>query len=174
MAGEPLYSSCPAWFHRRMKHLLVWLGLLGVALAVRAESIQGTIEVPYSPLSTNRFALTKASGTEVKATWSCRAGEFYGWEALFAQLTLTNTGSRPMWGQCCLVFYDRDKRVVGSVAQAFTSRRGLKPRSARSLNPGRIILPQDRYKDIVAYEAVIFETGAPSAKKKDSILLEDP
>lgn len=157
-----------------MKHLLLWLGLIAVALTARAESVQAEIEVPYSPLSTNRVALTKACGGTVKATWSCRAGDFYGWDALFAQLTVTNTGSRPMWGQCCLVFYDRNKRVIGSAAQAFTSRRGLKPRSARTLNSCHIILPQDSYKDIVTYEAVIYETGAAPAKKRESILLEDP
>jgi hypothetical protein len=35
-------------------------------------------------------------------------------------------------------------------------------------------LAKDRYRDIVSYQAVIYETDKPLLKTKDSILLEDP
>ncbi len=90
------------------------------------------------------------------------------------QVTITNTGSKPMWGQCYIAFYDRDKNVVGTAAQAFVSRRDLKPKTSRTLPLHRIILPREKYRDIVSYQAVLQETNAPPLEKKDSILLEEP
>jgi hypothetical protein len=73
-----------------------------------------------------------------------------------------------------VAFYDKDRKLVGAAAQAFTTRRGLKPGASRTLGPCRIILPKDKYKDIVSFQAVINETGTPPSKKKESLLLEDP
>jgi hypothetical protein len=154
--------------------LIVLALVLAFCVTSEAASIEGEITLPFSLADANGTALTKQSGDQVKASWSCRVSQFYGWETIFAQLTVTNTGSKTRWGQCCLAFYDKDKKLVGTAAQTFTSRRGLKPRTARKLNVCRIILPRDKYKDIVSYEAVIHEMDTPPAKNKESILLEDP
>jgi hypothetical protein len=157
-----------------MKLMFYVLASMLLTLSARAASIEGVMTLPYGLSDTNGTALTGQFGDAVKATWSCRVGEFYGWETVFARVTITNTGSQPMWGQCCMAFYDKDKKLVGTVAQPFIARRGLKSRASRTFNPCRLILPKDRYRDIVSYQAVIHETITPPLKKKESILLEDP
>jgi hypothetical protein len=96
-----------------------------LALSTQAATVQG--DIPLSILDTNETVQTKQCGDGAKAIWSCRVGEFYGWETIFAHGHITNTGSKRMWGQCSLAFYDSDKSLVGTVMQAFIARRGLKP-----------------------------------------------
>lgn len=157
-----------------MKVILGALAAMLLALSLRAASAAGDITLPFSLTDTNRTVSTRPFGDVVKATWSCRAGEFYGWETVFAQVTVTNTGSKPMWGECCLAFYDMNKNLVGTAAQMFTTRRGLRPRTSRTLSLCRIILPRDKYKEIVSCRAVLQETDTPPLKGKNSILLEEP
>jgi hypothetical protein len=157
-----------------MKLIPYVLASMVLALSAQAASIEGEITLAYSLSNTSGIALLKEFGDVVKATCGCRVGEFFGWESVISQITVTNTGSKPMWGQCCVAFYDKDRKLVGAAAQGFTTRRGLKPRTARALGPCRIILPKDKYKDIVSYQAVINEMDTPPLKTKDSILLENP
>ena len=78
-----------------------------------------------------------------------------------------------MWVQCSIAFYDTNKNLVGTAAQAFLPRRGLKPRQHK-LGTCRIVLPRDKYRDIVSYQAAISEIASPPSKQKEPILLEDP
>jgi hypothetical protein len=89
-----------------VKSILHMLPLMLSALSVQAASIHGNITLPYSTMDTNKTIQTRQVGDAVKATWKCRIGEFYGWETVFAQVTITNTVSRPVWGQCSVAFYD--------------------------------------------------------------------
>lgn len=171
---EIVYIASPMWFRLRMKGIYLLVGWLLLAPPAQAASVEGEIALPYSISNTAGAAEIKRFGKVVKASCSCRVAEFFGWEAVFAQLTVTNTGSKPMWGQYCLAFYDKDRRLVGTVAQSFIVRSGLKPGKSRTLGPCRIILPRDKYKEIVSYQATICETDKPPTKQKDSILLEDP
>jgi hypothetical protein len=150
----------------------VW-ALMLLALSVQAASVQGDITLPYSVMDTNKTVQTRECGDAMKASWSCRVGEFYGWETVFARVTITNTGSKPMWGQCSIAFYDQDKNLVGTATQTFIARRGLKPRALKA-GMWRIVLPKDRYKDIVSYKALVSETDTAPSKHKEPILLEDP
>jgi hypothetical protein len=156
-----------------MKSILQGLALTLLALSAQAASVQGEIKLPYSVMDTNKTVKTRECGDAVKASWSCRVGQFYGWETVFARVTLSNVGSKPKWGQCSVAFYDQDKNLVGTATQTFIARRGLKPR-ARKLGVWRIVLPKDRYQDIVSYQVVINETSTPPSKQKEPILLEDP
>ena len=156
-----------------MKVIPYVLASMVLALSAQAASIEGDITLPYSVMDTNRTVQAKECGDAVKATWNCRVGEFYGWETIFVRVTITNTGSKLMWGQCSVAFYDQDKKLVGTATQTFIARRGLKPR-ARKAGTWRIVLPKDRYKDIVSYQIGINETATPPLKQKEPILLEDP
>ena len=156
-----------------MKIIAELLVVMLLTLCAQAASVQGDINLPYSIFDTNETVQTKACGDAAKATWTCRVGEFYGWETIFAHVTITNTGSKPMWGQCSLAFHDQDKNLIGAATQTFIARRGLKPR-AQKAGTWRIILPKDRYKDISSYQVVINETTSPPSKNKEAILLEDP
>jgi hypothetical protein len=156
-----------------MKWICQIFALVLLELSAQAASVQGDITLPYSVMDTNKTIQTKECGAAVKAIWNCRIGQFYGWETVFAHVTITNIGSKPMWGQCSVAFYDQDKNLVGAATQTFIARRGLKPR-ARKLGVWRIVLPRDKYRDIVSYQAVINETASPPLKQKEPILLEDP
>jgi hypothetical protein len=156
-----------------MKWISQLSALMLFVLSVYGASVQGDITLPYSALDTNKTVQTKECGDAVKAAWNYRVGTFYGWETIFAKVSLTNTGSKPMWGQCSIAFYDQDKNLVGTATQTFIARRGFKPR-ARKAGTWRIVLPKDRYRDIVSYQIVINETAAPPSKQKEPILLEDP
>jgi hypothetical protein len=78
-----------------------------------------------------------------------------------------------MWGQCSLAIYDQDRKLVGTATHTFLARRGLKARTQK-LGACRIVLPKDKYRDVVSYQAVINETASPPLKQKEPILLEDP
>jgi hypothetical protein len=156
-----------------MKLIPRLMALMLPVLSSQAASVRGDIALPFSLTDTNRTAQTRECGDGVEAVWSCRVGEFYGWEAVFAHVTLTNAGSKPMWGECSLAFYDLDRNLVGTARQTFIARRGLKPRTGKA-GVLRIVLPKDRYKDIASYEVVISETATAPLKRKETILLEDP
>jgi hypothetical protein len=154
-----------------LAQVLAWILL---ALSVHAAAVQGDITLPYSIMDNNRTAPTRECGDVVKAVWNCRVSQCYGWQTLFARVTLHNTGAKPMWGQCSVAFYDKDRILVGTATQTFIARRGFKPGS-RSVGKERIIvLPKDRYRDIVFYQVVVNETDVPPSKQKEPILLEDP
>jgi hypothetical protein len=157
-----------------MKLIPYVLVSLLLALSAQAASVQGDITLPYSVMDTNKTVQTRECGDSVKAIWNCRVGEFYGWETVFARLTITNTGAKLMWGQCSVAFYDQDKNLVGTATQTFTARRGFKPGSRRLGFVRTIVLPKDRHRDIVSYQVVINETATPPSKQKEPMLLEDP
>ena len=157
-----------------MKLFLSALAGLLYPLWAHAASVRGDISLPYSLSKTNTIALTEECGEAVKTSWSCRVSEYYGWETIFAQATLKNVGTRPMWVESCVAFYDKDRNLIAATTQSFLSRGGLKRRTTRTLGPSRIVLPKDRYKEIVSYEVVVNEMSSPPAKKKETILLEDP
>jgi hypothetical protein len=168
-----VYTGVAIWFPPGMKIIAQVVVLMRLAFSGYAASIQGDITLPYSITDTNITIQTKEFGDAVKASWRCRVGDFYGWETIFAHVTITNTGSKRMWGQCSVAFYDQDKNLVGTATQTFIARRGLRPRT-RKLGVCRIILPKDRYREVVSYQAVVTEIASPPQKKKEAILLEDP
>jgi hypothetical protein len=157
-----------------MKLIPQVLAVMLLAPPARAASVPGDVTLPYSIMDTNRTAQTTECGDLIKAIWNCRVSQFYGWEAVFARVMLHNTGSKPMWGQCSVAFYDKDKILVGTATQTFIARRGFKPGSRRLGVERIIVVPKDRYRDIVSYQVVINETDAPPSKQKGPILLEDP
>ena len=157
-----------------MKLIARMLVAMLLVLSARAASVQGDITLPYSIMDTNRTARTRECGDVVKAIWDCRVSQCYGWETVFARVTLHNTGPKPRWGQCSVAFYDKDKNLVGTATQTFIARRGFKPGSRRLGVERMILLPKDRYRDIVFYQVVVNETDIPPSKQKQPILLEDP
>src|SRR5215831_4217662 len=74
------------------------IALLFVALVIsaRADSIQGDIKLNYSESMFADNVFKKEFGKVVKATTSWHAGDFFGEETIFAGITVTNTGSKPM------------------------------------------------------------------------------
>jgi hypothetical protein len=121
------YTEYAIWFRVGMKIIAELLVVMLLALCAQAASVQGDITIPYIVIDTNKTVQTKDCGDDVKASWKCRLGESYGWETIFAHVTITNTGSKPMWGQCSVAFYDQDKNLVGTATQNFIARRGLNP-----------------------------------------------
>jgi hypothetical protein len=109
-----VYTGCGIWFRLSMKIIAQMLVVMLLVHSAQAASVQGDITLPYSIMDTNKTVQTNEFGDAVKASWSCRVGEFYGWETIFAQVIMTNAGSKSMWGQCSVAFYDQDKNLVGS------------------------------------------------------------
>ena len=156
-----------------MRYPTFFLAMMLLAASSRADSVQGQITLPRSVLDTNVTVQTAQVGEAVKAKWSCRVGEFYGWDTIYAQVAMTNTASQPMWGQCSIAFYDANKNLVGAATQVFLTRHGFRPRQHK-LGLWRILLPRDKYRDITSYQVVINEIDSPPSKQKEPILLEDP
>ena len=158
-----------------MRAILLSLAVCWFAICGRAASTEGEITLAYSLAGSSNAAVIKEFGELVKASCSCRVSEFYGWEGIACQFKVKNTGSKPLWGQCCIAFYDKDRHLVGASAQSFTGRRGLRPGASRTLPLRQILLPEKgRYKEVLSYQATINQTETPPAKTKDSMLLEDP
>ena len=157
-----------------MKLMRLLLALMLAGFSARAASIEGDVTLPYIKPKSRGASFTVDFGTTVKAACAWRVGEYYGWETLLASATVKNAGDKSLWVQCCVAFYDKDRKLVATAAQALTDRDGLKPGKPRRLPLCRIILPRDKYKDIVFYQATLYETDTPPLPKKGSILLEDP
>ncbi len=142
---------------------LITLFMLALAISVRADSIQGEIKLNYSESMFSENIFKKEFGQVVKATTSWHAGEFFGQETVFAGITVTNTGTKPMFFNYYVVFFDKDKNLVGAAGQG-TFGDGLKPGQTTQLGSCLIHLPKDKYKQIVSYQAVIYETDVPPKK----------
>lgn len=146
-----------------MKIILSLLVLF--ALGAQAASIEGELKLKYdeSPFAENVFK--KQFGEVVKASTSWRAGEFFGKETVFAGITVKNTGSKPMFFHYYVAFFDKDKKLVGATGQGSFGEEGLKPGEETQMGSCLIDLPKDKYKEIVSYQAVLYESDVPPKKK---------
>jgi hypothetical protein len=136
-----------------------------LALSAQAASIEGDIKLNYSESMFAKDAFKKEFGDVVKATANWRAGEFFGKETVFAGITVKNTGAKPMFFQYYVAFYDKDKKLVGASGQGSFGDKGLKPGEETQMGSCLIHLPKDKYKEIVSYQAVIYETDTAPKKK---------
>jgi hypothetical protein len=148
-----------------MKFIPHTLLILLAAVSLQAASIEGNIQLKYTDSNFDDGVFKKEFGDVVKATCAWRAGDFFGSETVFASVTVKNTGSKPMYFHYYVAFYDKDRRLVGATGQGSFGKDGLKPGEEEQEGSCLIALPKDRYKDIVSYQAVIYETD--QAPKKD-------
>jgi hypothetical protein len=106
---------------------LITLLLLLSAACLRAESIEGDLKLTYSDDMFAKNAFKKEFGKVVKATTDWHVGDFFGEQTVFAAITVKNTGTKPMYFQYYVAFFDKDKKLIGSVAV----------RLATTVKPGR-------------------------------------
>lgn len=126
-----------------------------------AASIEGEIQLKYSESAFAKDTFKKEFGGVVKAMCNWRAGEFFGKETVFAGITVKNTGDKPMFFNYYVAFFDKSGKLVGATGQGSFGKEGLKPGEETQMGSCLIFLPKDRYKDIVSYQAVIYETDTP-------------
>ncbi|MDB6027848.1 MAG: hypothetical protein JWM68_4071 [Verrucomicrobiales bacterium] len=143
---------------------LITLAFLFLALSLRAESIQGDIKLDYSDSSFSDKTFKKEFGSKVKATTSWYAGEFFGEETVFASINVKNTATKPMFFNYYVAFFDKDKKLVGATGQGSFGQDGLKPGEESQMGSCLVKLPKDKYKEIVSYQAVIYETDIAPKK----------
>lgn len=144
----------------------VMLFLLLAAVSLNAQSaIQGGIKLAYleskGHVTDASNAFRKEFGDVIRATTEWYAGDFFGRESVSAGVSVKNTGAKPMLFNYYVAFFDKDKNLVGAVTQSSFGKVGLKPGEESFLGSCQIILPKDKYKSIVSYQAVIYETDAP-------------
>ena len=143
---------------------LITLAFLFLAFSLQAESIQGDIKLDYSDSAFSDKTFKKEFGSTVKATTSWHAGEFFGEETVFAGIDVKNTGTKPMFFNYYVAFFDKDKKLVGSTGQGSFGDEGLKPGKETQMSSCLIKLPKDKYKEIVSFQAVIYETDIAPKK----------
>ena len=110
-----------------MKLIPNMLASMVLALSAQAATIEGDIKLNYSESMFSKDAFKKEFGDVVKATCNWYVGEFFGKETVFAGITVSNTGSKPMFFQYYVAFFDKDKKLVGSSGQGSFGDKGLKP-----------------------------------------------
>ncbi len=148
-----------------MKPILCVGASLLVALSAQAASIQGDIKLNYSDSMFANDAFKKEFGDVVKATCNWHVGEFFGKQTVFAGVSVKNTGSKRMFFQYYVAFFDKDKKLVGASGQGSFGDEGLKPGEETQMGSCLIHLPKDKYKDIASYQAVIYETDTAPKKQ---------
>lgn len=141
--------------------LLIWLA----ALSAQAAAIEGDIKLNYSDSMFDKNVFKKEFGDVVKAQCTWHAGDFFGKETVFAGITVKNTGTKPMFFNYYVAFFDKDKKLVGASGQGSFGDEGLKPGEETQMGSCLIHLPKDKYKEIVSYQAVIYETDIAPKKK---------
>ena len=136
------------------------------AVSLHAQSsIRGDIKLKYSESMFAEDSFKKEFGTVVKSTTDWHVGDFFGQETIFAGITVKNTGSKPMFFHYYVSFFDKDKNLVGAAGQGSFGDEGLKPGEQTQMGSCLIHLPKDKYKDVVSYQAVIYETDTAPKKK---------
>jgi hypothetical protein len=137
-----------------------------MALAAQAaSSIEGDIKLKYSDSMFSEDSFKQEFGDVVKATCNWRVGEFFGKETVFAGITVKNTASKPMFFEYYVAFFDKNKKLIGATGQGSFGDDGLKPGEKTQMGSCMIHLPKDKYKEIVSYQAVIYETDIAPKKK---------
>jgi hypothetical protein len=149
-----------------MKRLPYLLAAFLVPLLASADTIEGNIKLTYTDSMFDKSAFTREFGTVVKVTCHWHVGDFFGKETVFASVNVKNTGPKPMFYQYYVAFFDKNKKLVGAAAQGSFGDKGLEPGKETQLGSCLVHLPKDKYKDIVSYEAVFYETDTPPQKKK--------
>lgn len=147
-----------------MKVMAQLLVTMLLALPAHAASIEGEIKLKYEQSMFAEDAFKKEFGNVVKVTTSWRVGDFFGKETVFAGITVKNTGTKPMFFQYFVAFFDKDKKLIGASGQGSFGQDGLKPGEETQMGSCLIHLPKDKYKEIVSYQAVIYETDVPPKK----------
>lgn len=130
-----------------------------------AASIEGDLTLKYDESAFSKQGFEKQFGDLVKATTSWRVGDFFGKETVFAGITARNTGTKPMFFQYYVAFYDKDRKLVGATGQSSFGDAGLKPGEETQLGSCLVHLPKGRYKDIAFFQAVLYESDQPPKKK---------
>jgi hypothetical protein len=143
--------------------------LLAVA-SIQAASIEGNIQLKYLRSGFDDGVFKQEFGDVLKTTCKWYAGDFFGEETIFAGVTVKNMGSKPMFFRYYVAFYDKDKKLVGAVGQSHLGPNGLKPGDSEDEASCLFGLPKDRYKDIVSYQAVIYETDQAPRKNECAAL----
>jgi hypothetical protein len=133
--------------------------------SLRAELIQGDIQLAYAGSAFADTVFKKDFGQVVKATTEWRVGDFAGEETVFAGVTLLNTSTKPVFFHYYVAFFDKDKNLVGATGQGSVGNQGLPPGQQTLMGSCLIHLPKGKYKDITSYQAVIYETDAASNDK---------
>ena len=147
-----------------MKQIITLFLLL--AASVHAQSIiQGNIKLNYSDSIFDDNNFKKEFGNVVKGSVDWHAGNFLGKETLFAGVKVKNTGTKPMFFNYYVAFFDKDKNLVGAAGQSFFGKEGLVPGREMQMGSCLINLPKDKYKEITSYQAVLYETDSPPPNK---------
>jgi hypothetical protein len=67
-----------------------------------------------------------------------------------------------------VAFFDKDKKLIGATGQGAFGDSGLKPGEETQMGSCLIHLPKDKYREIVSYQIVIYESDV-IPKKKESV-----
>jgi hypothetical protein len=135
-----------------------------LSFSSHAGTIEGEVKLNYEDSGFTENAFKKEFGDIVKATTSWKVGDFFGQETVFGGVEVKNTGTNAMYFNYYVAFFDKDKKLVGAAGQGSFGDTGLKPGESTQLGSCLIHLPKDKYKDIVSYQAVIYETDKPPKK----------
>ncbi|MGD1085116.1 MAG: hypothetical protein ABSA47_10255 [Verrucomicrobiota bacterium] len=136
-----------------------------LALSAQAAAIEGDIQLNFSKSDFPKNTFKKEFGSVVKAKCNWYAGDFFGLETVFAGIDVENTGSKPMYFQYYVAFFDKDKKLLGAAGEGTFGIGPLKPGEKKQLGSCLIPLLKDQYKDIVSYQAVLYETDVAPKKK---------
>jgi hypothetical protein len=147
-----------------MKYLLA-LMLVTIVSTGFAATISGPVTLKFDDSPFSKDGFTKEFGETVKATCNWRAGDFFGKQTVFAGITVKNTGKKAMFFNYYVAFFDKEKKLIGATGQGSFSDDGLAPGKEEQLGSCMIFLPKDRYKDITSYQAIIYESDTPPAKR---------
>ena len=121
-----------------------------------AASIEGNINLDYSSSGLPKNAFKREFGNGLKATCNWYVSDFFGKETVFAGIVVKNSTASSVSFQYYVAFYDKDNKLVGVATQG-TVDNELKPGEQMILSSCLIVLPKKRYKDIVSYQAVVYE-----------------
>ena len=148
-----------------MKGLCALTLLLASVLPLNAASLEGEIALKFDESAFSKQRFEREFGEIVKARTEWRVGDFFGKETVFAGATVKNTGTKPMFFEYYVAFFDKEKKLIGATGQSSFGDDGIKPGDETQLGSCLIHLPKGKYKDIATFQVVLWESDQPPKKK---------
>jgi hypothetical protein len=108
------------------------------------------------------FKVTFGKALQARCGWYI--DEFFGKKIIQARATVANRGEKRKYFHYYVAFFDKDGNLVGCAGQGALGDKGLEPRSEMQLGSCLIPLPPEKFQEVAAYKAVLYESDTGIGK----------
>ena len=131
--------------------------LLAPAAAADMFTLEGKCELKQSSGFSNTDAVEVKFGNTVLATAKLYIDDFFDKKIINANISVENTGDKPMHCQYYVAFFDGDAKLIGCAAQGSFGDEGIKAGASTNFGSCLIPLPKGFHEKAVTYKITFYE-----------------